>query len=394
MSILPSSLLSPSVYQIQNPLASILNCLDVWIETNQPDFKNTWLNIKVSYVKRLTGLTKNGATMRGMARKASSTNAELSDTLLDVYNLLDRSIYFTSHLWRAFFYYLKTDKFNPNWPQFGYDEARVISSLLTESDMEKLRAEAEHEWCEVNSKLIEDVLKKIQRPIYRLCYKRAGFLQNYDPAIYSLDDIQQHVIESVLISLRNNDHLPRSCEWLVRWSVKCADNILINMLVTAKAKKRNKILDDRKDGKHRECSLDAPIVLDKNGHTDDSEMLTLADSIDVIGYHQAYRSMREMENQRLLDELLRLADPKINCYLRTICGGEHNEDFWQWFYYNEPQLAQRISYIEEHPEAIGPYLQRHLNLPTHQLTRFLKQHLPEILDRVSSTPQNKRRLAV
>ena len=73
----------------------------------------------------------------------------------------------------------------------------------------------------------------------------------------------------------------------------------------------------------------------------------------------------------------------ISSYLKFICCGEHNPDFWTWFYVNEPTLAQRIAYLEENPEAIAPFLQRHLDLPTHQLTDFLRRHLPDVLSKIS-----------
>ena len=107
--------------------------------------------------------------------------------------------------------------------------------------------------------------------------------------------------------------------------------------------------------------------------------LTIFSLSDLLRVHQGdlTREIEAADSAVCLGELLQKADPKINTYLRTIWG-EHNPDFWTWFYHHEPQLAKRDIYIKECPEALGPYIQRHLKLPTWQLTGFLHQHLPTL----------------
>lgn len=403
--ILPHRLLNPTSYQVQDPFASLMDCMETWIKEKEPGYldvsnKNNWQKVKYGFARRILGLGKNGSALRGQAQLAPNTY--LNSALFDIYHLLDHSIYFTSQYWRAFYYWMKTGKLNPCWPQFSEREALVTYSLLTPEDIELIKIEAGKEWADVlDPKLIDRIFKKIKRPVYRLCYKRAGFLQNFDPALYSLADLQQYVLKSVLVSLRNSDHISRSFDWLVGWSVKCADNALHNVVTKATAKKRNRAIDEDEctnspcfssdTYRHRECYLSlTPFAQDKE--EEEKDPFTLLDSLRLLG-NQPFKEAEDMENNACLKELLKLADPKINSYLRTICGGEHNPEFWTWFYYNEPTLAQRIAYIEENPEALGPFLQRHLNLPTHQLTSFLKQHLPTLLERVSnsSTSGNRAR---
>lgn len=408
--IVPHALLNPIAYQIQDPFASIVESVERWLEIHQPNYliktdKSDWPTIKYEYLKRLLGLARNGSALRGHTQAAPTD--ELTSVLLEIYQLLDHCVYFTSQYWRAFFYWLKTGKLNPCWPQFGQKEADLAYSLLTQDEISKLRLEADKEWLDFLSDkaFVATLFKKIRRPIYRLCFKRVSFLQDYDPALYSLADVQQYAIESVLVSLRNNDHLNRSMDWLIGWSIKCADNAIHNLIGKATAKKRSRILeeDDRHSSdiqfggdvyRQRECHLSYALFTPHKdmGYDNNEPSFTLLDSLKLLG-NQPFKDADDMEDNICLRELLELADPKINSYLRTICGGEHNPDFWSWFYYHEPSLAQRIAYIEENPEALGPYLQRHLNLPTYQLTSFLRQHLPSLLERVSSTPANKAMLA-
>lgn len=402
--ILSHTLINPIVYKIQDPFFSIIDEIEHWLTEYQPNYKETkWSVIKYEYLKRLLGLAKNGSYLRGQVRHAPTE--ELETLLLDIYHLLDHCVYFTSQYWRAFFYYLKTGKLNPCWPQFSQREADLACSLLSEDDLTKLRIEADKEWTDFfsDSTLMTTLFKKIRRPIYRLCYKRVSFLQEYDPSLYSLADVQQYAMESILVSIRNNDYLNKSMDWLIGWSLKCADNAIHNLIGVATAKKRSKIIEDDDAGsnqfsqfgyafyKHREYYLSLPLQGNKNLYEDDIEF-PLIDSILVLG-NQPFANTTDLEDKICLKELIKIADPKIGSYLRTICGGEHNPDFWAWFYYNEPTLVQRIAYIEENPGALGPYLQRHLNLPTYQLTSFLRQHLPDLLEKVSNTSSNQAMLA-
>jgi hypothetical protein len=378
--------------------------METWLKESQPDYLENqdrygWSIIKYNFIQRLLGLGKTGSAIRGHAHFAP--NEELATALLNIYQLIDRSVYFTSQYWRAFYYWLKHQKLNPCWPQFGEREAQLAYSVLTVEDLAYLYEEANKEWADdyATDSLVTDLISKIQRPVYRLCYKRAGFLQDYDPALYSLADINQYAMESVLLSIRNNDHLNRSLDWLTRWSVKCADNALHNLVKLATRQKRNRALDDNEDYRD-ELYRQREFYLSTNssssfcdGGEDREASADLMNSLRLLG-NQPFKEMEEIEDNCCLKELLRLADPKIHSYLMTVCGGEHNPDFWSWFYYNEPTLAQRLAYIEENPEALGPFVQRHLGLPTHQLTGFLRQHLPSLLDRVhiKASPANKAQL--
>lgn len=386
MPILSAKLLSPMIHKIQDPFASLVNEIEAWLTKYQPNYlTDKWPQVKYGYLQRALGLAKNGSALRGYARSAPTE--ELTSTLLDIYALMDHSVYFTSRYWRAFFYWLKTNKLSPCWPQFGEKEISLALSTLTEEDLTKLREEANKEWLDFfeDDIAVANLFKKITKPIQYLCYKRIEFLTKYDPAMYSYEDLQQHVLEKILATLRNNDYIPTHPTKMIGWAIKCADNSIHNLRDRALAQKRNY------------KTPDPNIVLVYNHHIEEfvhikEDMNRQDTSEDVNEYMRRDTFEKDLEDSLALQNLLKHASPKINCYLRTICKGEHNPDFWTWFYYNEPTLAQRPAYIMENPEAIGPYLQRHLNLSTHQLTDFLRQHLPTLLERVSSA-SNRVKLA-
>jgi hypothetical protein len=394
MSILSTELLNPVRYQTQDPFASICKTIESWLTIHQPEYLiSTWPQIKYDYLKRLLGVEKKGSYLRSYAQTAP--NDDLGSALMSVYEVIDRSVYFTSKYWRAFYYYLKHNKFSTCWPQFGSDEAELACSLLTEDELQFFRSEADKEWLDYSSSeaTITKLLKDIKKPLLTLCYKRVSFLSDFDP-MYSSEDIYQCANEEILIRLRNNDYIPSNPQKLIGWALKCADNALHNL--------RTKALAQSRSGFHE-------VPCDDWNYDSDEMDTTMINQSRMIPLHhggehtqwecpenvvpESLTVLNVVEDSICVQNLLEHADPKINTYIRTICCGEHNPDFWTWFYQNEPSLAQRPAYVAENPEAIGPFLQRHLKLPTHQLTRFLKQHLPEILERVSNTPVNKAKIA-
>lgn len=376
MGILSREALNPTRFNVQDPFAMIVTEVENWLLVKQPDYLySTWPTVKRDYLKRILGLdpagTRNGLTLRHHATVAPTD--ELSDTLLAIYDLIDHSVYFTSKYWRAFYYWVKYGKTSSCWPQFSQREIDAALTVLQSGDIAILKTEAEKEWVDffANGDEINSIFRKIKKPLLTLCYTRVSFLSKYDPALYSIEDLVQYARESILVSLRNNDYIPKDPNRVVGWALKCADNAIHNLRIKALAKKRGFFL-------HQEESVDTPDV---------SECLHISSATPDAWYFPT------VEDQVQLQELLSYADPKIGSYLRTVCGGEHNPDFWSWFCTHEPKLAQKAAYVEENPEALGPYLQRHLNLSTHQLTSFLKAHLPSLLEKVSDTPLNRAILA-
>jgi hypothetical protein len=366
--VLARELLNPITYQTQNPFTSIIEYMDKWLKEYQPDYYITkWPKVKYDYLKRILKLASNGSALRGHSQLAPTY--ELSTVLYDIYQLLDRSVYFTSRYWRAFYYWLKNGTLSPCWPQFGQKEIDLACSLLTQEDIEKLKIKANKEWLDfyTNEKAVADLFKKLKQPVYNLCFKRIAFLNSYDPAKYSMEDMQHQIYVSILIALRKNDYFTNQPSKMLGWAIKCADNAIHNLRNEALAEKRCRILDQ---SLNEEEPLSIPATTE------------LLDSITILGEKSVLDD--NIEDGLCLKELLQVADPKINTYLRTICCGEHNPDFWTWFYYNEPTLSQKIAYVEENPEALGPYLQRHLHLPTYEIVEFLKQHLPSLLEKTSN----------
>ena len=404
MSILSSELLNPVRYQVQDPFASIVDVMEEWLMLHQPDYlvKN-WPQVKYDYLKRILGLEKRGSKLRGYSQ--TSPNDDFSSALLSVYDMLDRCIYFTSKYWRALYYWLRHNKLSTCWPQFGMREVYLIQTLLTADELAQLAKDAENEWLDIyaDETIISNIFKKLTSPLKNLCHKRISFLTMYDP-MFSSEDILQHANEEILVSLRNNDYIPNDPKKLIGWALKCADNAIHNL--REKAMTQGRVCFSSyaiEDWKYDE-DVAVPKIKFKSsrnmyclhhggGKNSDSQFAELQYDEHTMHYPDELSVLSNAENSICVKELLEHADPKINTYLRTICCGEHNPDFWTWFYYHEPTLAQRAAYVAENPEAIGPYLQRHLNLSTYQLTTFLKQHLPEILERVSNTPAKKAMIA-
>jgi len=405
MSILSPELLNPVRYQVQDPFASIVEAVEDWLRVHQSAYLvEKWPQIKYDYLKRILGLEKKGSQLRGYSQTAP--NDDLGSALLSIYEMLDRCVYFTSKYWRALYYWLRHNQLSTCWPQFGMREVHLIQTLLNDDEMENLKKDAESEWLDfyADEVVIANLFKKLKKPLQNLCHKRVSFLSMYD-SMYSSEDILQHANEEIMVRLRNNDYIPNDPKRLIGWALKCADNAIHNLREKAMAQGRSyftsyaiedwKYDDDVQVPKIRFKSKSNMYQLVHGGNKGDSDPQSAELIYDesTLNYPDELSILSDAENSICVQELLEHADPKINTYLRTICYGEHNPDFWTWFYHHEPTLAQRAAYVAENPEAIGPYLQRHLNLSTYQLTTFLKQHLPEILERVSNTPAKKAMIA-
>jgi DNA-directed RNA polymerase specialized sigma24 family protein len=362
-------LLRPTTYGQLNPFATTMQTLESKIREHHPDYIPLWEKLIKLYIRRILKLGKTGASIRSLLGK--SPNYELKSILSDIYEIIDNCEYYTSHIWRAYSYWLTTQKYNPRWPQADEQEIHYIDNLLTEEERAIVRVKASEIWVNVfdDPEGINKLMKQIEPTIKGLCYKRAGLLASYDAALYSFEDLYQEIYCSVLTMIRKNDTFHDNPMKMVSWVIKCADNIIHN--ITGKVIKSS------------------PKMI----HTstmEEKDDFNLDDLLRIEHQGQFFQEMKEMEDSIQLTELIAKADPKISIYLRTVCGGEHNTDFWTWFYHHEPILAQREAYLEEHPEALGPYVQRHLALPTWELTSFLNQYLPDLMTKVSNTPRNRK----
>lgn len=280
-------------------------------------------------------------------------------------------------------------------------EVETMQSILSDAEIEYLKKDAESEWLDfyADEKVVTNLFKKLAKPLQNLCNKRISFLATYD-SMYSPEDIIQHANEEILIRLRNNDYIPNDPNRLIGWALKCADNAIHNLREKAMTQGRSSIITVPVDDWNYDEEISVPKIRLRSVHANlsihhggDSDFTETGVTYESFNNGLLCETLDVVEDDVCFKELLGHADPKINTYLRTICYGEHNTDFWTWFYYHEPHLAQRAAYVAENPEAIGPYLQRHLKLSTHQLTKFLKQHLPGVLERVSNTPARKAMLA-
>ena len=362
------SLLRPTALGTPDPFASICIDVEAWIKLNRPDYMDTWSSFKNTLLRRILRLKKkSGAYLRDRALAAREQSDVLGSTLMSLYEMTDSSVYYTSDYWRAFTYWLDKGKFNPRWPQFGRCDAGLACDLLDSGELETMRQQASRIWDMVDEGALSRLIVKVRPKIAHMCRTRIWFLSSYDPALYSQEDLTQDVTCAVINALRKCEIFRDDPEKMVGWVIKSADNMIHNIRTKALAGKRTPVIfDDLDDG--RSC--------EREKHLSDCDMNL--DDLLRVEMGDLDREIREVENEVCLEQLLEKADPKIASYLRTICRSEYNSDFWKWFCCNEPVLAQRKAYIDEHPEAIGPYIQRHIGLPTWKLAGFLHQHLPHL----------------
>lgn len=373
--ILSHELLNPVTYNIKNPFASVVERIESWLTINQPTYLSTqWPFVKREFLKRILKLSKNGLLLRNCSINAPSD--DLSVEILSIYNMIDHCIYYTSKYWRAFYYYVKYNKFSVCWPQFGQKELKLILSTLTPDELSIVEQAANKEWMTTypSNEEISNLFVLIKKPIYNLCLKRAKALFKYDPSLYSINDLIQIAYEEALTRIRNNDYLPKDPNKFTGWILKCIDNALLNLKSKALANKRSFVIAS-KDQKWtpRLCHISTTT------NEDDDVEFNILNSCQLI-----YNNNNEIHNNLNMKKILEKADPKVTTYFKTIYYGEHNPDFWSWFYYTEPALAERTSYVEENLDAISPYLQQHLNLSTRELIRFCRRYLPSMLNKVKS----------
>jgi hypothetical protein len=402
MTILSRESLTPFSSKLKNPLSTAFKEIENYLlssknneehEKNLLQFhKNDWPKLKKYLVLRALHFgNAHGPAIIGMARRAP--DQELATAITEMYKLIDCCAYYTSHYWRAVYYWLRSGgRFCETWPNFDKEDADLTFSMLSRDEIEVIMEDSEDKFPNAfdDTEGVKTLFNKIQKKIKNLCKKRLHFLSKFDPAIYSLEDLQQEVNCTVLMSLRFCDYFSDRPEKLIRWAMKSADNAIHSIRDYAQTEKRAKIKQViTENGEEtfvlRECPLSQPL----SEGDDEGAVFTLADSIRILGEH-AFKEHELLLDSTCFSQLMKKADPKIKHYLRILWGGEHDEQFWDWFYYQEPELAKRAAYIEENPEAIGPWVQRWLNLSNHQLLSFLREELPEALERVS--PQTKNLL--
>jgi len=384
--VLSVKVLRPISSGIQNPFASAINELDL-IMAQQPDYYiEKWPEIKRRLVTRALGLKANGSFLRGAALTAP--NHLISEGIFEIRELVDYSSYCISQYWRAFQYWLdKGGRFNPRWPQFGQEDALLAVNNLSVEQLHKVTDAAKQTWPNMfeDEQQLNLLVKKLQKPIKRICWKRLRYLSRHDPAVYEAEDLEQEVIMMVIQKLRTSDHYNDDINEMIGWGVTCATNAVEAIGGYAQSLKRAKIIRVKEDKEGdsylvRDCALSTP--LDEDG-------FTLGDSISVLG-DDAFRENNEVYDHFCFQQILEKSPPEIKTYLKIIWGGEHNPDFWIWFTFQEPERANEETYLHENPEAIGPWVQRWLNLSSRDLLTFLKKELPSFYE---LTQWKKRKLA-
>lgn len=336
----------------KNPFASLISQIEAKLQEHPHYLTTSWEEVKRSFLLHLLGLEHNGSKINRLAH--SAPNEAITCLILDTYEDLNHKTYFTSQFWRSFYFWLDRSVINKErWPLFGETEIYLSLSLLRPDEIAVLKKEAESQWANFfdDQTAVDALFRKVQGPITNLCRRRLNYLTRKDPALYSLPDLVQQVNYEVSHTLRNNDHFADAPSKMYRWTLKCADNIILNIKNQAQALKRG---------------LDSE-YLELDG-VDEWEM----PNIEILG---------TLEDRLCLDEMIKKANPKIQTYLTILFKEHHSPDFWEWFYRAEPELACKTVYTEEHPEVLSPWVQRWLDLPTHELVGFLKNTVPSFMPR-------------
>lgn len=371
--MLSDKVLRPVTSKIPNPLVSAFKEAETYIT---PDYLAKWKILKNYIVAQCLHISTHQAFFNGAVKTAPNIN--ISIMLEEFKDLISNSYYFSHQYWRAFYYRITKDKLNPRWLQFEEDEFQATLALLSPEQRAQVKSKAKDFWTETGfrKKGLEKIFKEIQPNITRLCYSRLRYLSQHDPAMYSAEDLKQIVNCELLKRFQASDFFDDRPLEMIGWALRCADNIIHNLRNYAQANKRAKLLlvpteENKFNYLVREIALSTPTDTSKETSS------TLQDSIALLG-DGAWDHIAELRNKICYDQLMENANPKIQQYLKIIWGENYNSDFWAWFYQNEPALANRVEYLQENPEAIGPWVQRWLKLPTWELVSFLKTNMPNL----------------
>jgi hypothetical protein len=342
MIMLSRDVLLPVRSKIPNPLSALFSEFE-----SKASRETEWLDAEWPKIKRALLLRCLNKAHGLFFVKGLKTPSDLiHDAIIEMYQAINGSFYFSVQLRQAFFHFLNTKTLSSKYSQFLEEELKVIFDLLTKEELEAFSEEAKIVKKDYFSDRISlnFLFKTIQRSLDFLTNTRLAILAKRDAALYSKNDLKQHLNLQILLSL-TNAHINRNER---AWAITIAKNALQDVMNSSKIRTINT----------------API-----------EDNTLLDAIYVI----------DAEDKCFFDSLMRRADPKIQKYLRFLFGDE-NPEFWEWFVGNEPELAQREAYLQKKPQAILPWVQRWLGLGSYELISFFKEHYPEL---ISSSPRKR-----
>jgi hypothetical protein len=383
--IIDPKLLQPILQEQSDPFATMASQVDVWVAANLPEYMGTWNVVKSTFLRRILKLGKSGSYLRGQG--STAPHHLLGSAIQSIYELVGSSVYYTSYFWRAYSYWLSKGKFNPRWPLFGEGEVRLACSILTTDEKRQLKQKASDIWKNVfdDTKAMNELIRHIEPQIKRMCSKKIRFLVQYDASL-SIEDLYQDILCDVMVVLRNNDTFCDDLMANVGWIIRCAENAIQNKRSNAQASKRSRIASSEEGMSNKQ-----EVEFNRLSNQEEVNSFCLE---DLLRLHQGdlSKEIEDTDSAIFLGELIKKADPKISTYLRAVCEGKYNPDFWTWFYHHEPLLAQRDVYRGGDPEALGPFIQRHLDLPTWQLTGFLHEHFPDIKAKIRDTPRNRNLL--
>jgi len=392
MQVLPKEILTPVSSGIQDPLHSMLGAFEAILASHPAYQRDVWPEVKKGLIYSALQLKNCGSFLNGAVQTAP--NLELATALDEMKQLISYSAYFTSQYWRAFYYWLDKGKFNPRWPQFSQREVSATLTSLEEKDLDKIKEIATKSWPDffADTQGVNDLFSKLQRNIKNLCFKKLHFLSVYDCALYSKEDLHQEINLRTLQRLRQSDYFEDDPIKMIRWATKCADNCIKQLREYALADKRCRIdrvaeADAEGNTKHhttlRETALSSLLGED---------FVTLEDAVRFLAVKgPSTQDEGAIYDSTCLRQLQNLGNPRMNVYLDILWGENHNIEFWHWFQREYPNLAKKSLFIEERPEAIGPWVQRWLGLTDTDIITFFRNHLPTLLDR--SDRGRRKRLA-
>lgn len=244
----------------------------------------------------------------------------------------DRTEYFLSCLWRAFYAHLRDClKVEVACKRFRAkpEDIYIIQSLLSTKEINKIRRTS------INlTRLSNWSVGAIHRAISKhantlLCRGQVSprWISMNDPG-YSVDDIKKLLIEEGHRLFLYYEHF-RDPARIRNYVKRGMQNWCVNFILYNRAECRQAISDSKGDGSREYCltrtSLDAQV----EGPNNDDSGHSLS---EILSDNRMVRPDILLEQKSLIHSLETSTDEGVRDFVDIIIGDSHNDDFCEWLY--------------------------------------------------------------
>ena len=367
------------LFASRDPLDSLLVAFEqalVGAKVDRAYVDRVWPDLRHRIILHALKVQKSGNRVNAVLREAPSAMASSLD---QVYQMLQHNIYLTSQYWRAAHHHIRTGGFSPDYPKFGERDLALAMGALSQETLTQIR-EGEPQVDFMDTARLHKLVKAVRPYIKREVYRRTKFLRNTDPALYSAEDLVRELECRLIMKLRNEPKLKDHPNMLFGWCYKVISNEIPNLLEFASSEARARV--------RQNFDRDSNPVLDGEGHPTYLVRETdfFRDSVGAEGdgerfelfaaVQYANRDAVHHDDVMSIARLREKAGDSIGRYLDVLFNGGDDVEFRNWFKEQEPEISRRRRHVEGDPEAIGPWIQRWLNLSTRQLITFLDDAAP------------------